>query len=676
MYLNKRCLFIIKKFLEKEKLEIEELSKIFKVSERTIRYDLENINKVFANKKILLLEKNKKGIFELVFKNKEEIEKILELYSVLSNEERIIYLTIKILKENFLNITSESKKLKISRSTLKNDYNILKEDLKKFQIKIIYLSNKGVSIVGEEEKIRQLFVRTFMKIFTNKGIVKSFLGDLILEIYREIKIENLKTFINKIQVNFNKKVSDNGYNVILSYLIVMKLRDSFFESEEKIYNKEFIKKTLEYKNIKANQKYLGKDFSEESLVKITDLFLGIHSYNEETSFYENWINIEILIKKVVEEFNKETSIDLSNDKYLLKGLLVHIKPAIYRMKNNIMLENDIFSEIIKENQKLFNQVKNSLKILENFLGMEFSNQEIAFLVVPFKVAIERRENLNLKKVLFVCKYGYITSRILAEKILEEYNIDIIDIIPSYLLEEYNFEKIDLVISTVEIKNNIAVPHIVISSLLLKEDLLKIEDQGIVKKKNKISITKLTGVLDKYLKENSKEKLSEELILKFKGIIKDDRKIKKLELLDLLRKDTINLNGKFKNWQESILKCGEILEKKGDIKKSYINNVIKAIESYGSYMVISDKVIIPHAKNDEGVINTGMCLMSLEEEVLFPNNEEIDLIIFFSSKDKTEHLNALRTLVEILSEHNFKNEIKKMKRPEEVVEYIKSKEEII
>lgn len=603
LYLNERCISIIKILLENGNINIIDLAEKFEISGRSIRYDIDNIDFIFTAENIKLLKKDKNGIFTLETNDKKEIERIIQTYSVLSSEERIIYLMVKLLTENIINLTLEAKNLEVSRSTLKTDYNILKNYLENAGIKIITLSNKGLSILGREEDIRKIFIKCFMNLLSQKMALKSTLKNLINDLYEKVDIEKVKIFINKIQTDFNKKVSDSGYNAMLSYLIIMKSRYDFRENiDQNVSNEIFLKKTLEYKTINSNKEYLGNNVLEYDLLNITDIFLGSHSYNEETSFYENWIDIEILVKKIIDDINKKLDVDISKDKLLLEGLLVHIKPTIYRIKNKISLENDIYDELMEIEKELFEKVKDSIKILEEFLDVEIPNQEIAFLVIHFKAAIDRgkQEQGRRKNILFVCKMGYITSKILAEKIADNYEINIVDTIPYYLLDDYNYKNIDLVISTVDINKKIPRSHIVINPLLEEGDLKKLEKQGIRKKKNKIMLSTLLEVTEKYIRNGSQNKLIEDLVNTFGDIIQDDREFKNLELLDILKEDRIGLKKEFTDWKECIKECGWLLEKSGCISNEYTLNVIEAVESYGSYMVITPKVILPHAKNDRGV----------------------------------------------------------------------------
>ena len=55
--------------------------------------------------------------------------------------------------------------------------------------------------------------------------------------------------------------------------------------------------------------------------------------------FEDWIDEELMIRKMIIKIGKVVKIDLSEDEILYEGLLYHIKPAMYRMKNNIQIVN-------------------------------------------------------------------------------------------------------------------------------------------------------------------------------------------------------------------------------------------------------------------------------------------------------------------------------------------------
>ena len=187
----------------------------------------------------------------------------------------------------------------------------------------------------------------------------------------------------------NKIISDEAYNIIAIYLIIAIIRIKQGKILEKIANKQFLKETDEYNTILKAKSILESSYDivleENEILQITDYFLGSHTYNFEKSYYNNWIEIDILVKKFINNFNKKIDVDISKDKLLLEGILNHIKPTIYRLQNKIRLENSIFLEVLNSYPNIFYNTKNSLKDIEKYLGIEFSNDEVAFLAIYLKL---------------------------------------------------------------------------------------------------------------------------------------------------------------------------------------------------------------------------------------------------------------------------------------------------
>ena len=74
--------------------------------------------------------------------------------------------------------------------------------------------------------------------------------------------------------------------------------------------------------------------------------------------------MEILVKKLITEFNKRVDVDISQDETLVDGLLNHIKPTIYRIQNGIELENSIYQEVLESYPQLFDITSEVLEGLE------------------------------------------------------------------------------------------------------------------------------------------------------------------------------------------------------------------------------------------------------------------------------------------------------------------------
>ena len=112
---------------------------------------------------------------------------------------------------------------------------------------------------------------------------------------------------------------------------------------------------------------MGEIFNENDIFIITDLIVGMVSYNKTSQFYENWIDIDVLVKSLIENVNNKLDVDISEDKLLFQYLRQHLKPLFYRIKNDYSLNEKFVQDLKFSKNSLFYLIKDSLEILSNLL---------------------------------------------------------------------------------------------------------------------------------------------------------------------------------------------------------------------------------------------------------------------------------------------------------------------
>ncbi|MEG0584480.1 MAG: PTS sugar transporter subunit IIA, partial [Cetobacterium sp.] len=250
-----------------------------------------------------------------------------------------------------------------------------------------------------------------------------------------------------------------------------------------------------------------------------------------------------------------------------------------------------------------------------------TEDEISFLVIHFKAAMDRNVVRSEKaKVILVCGSGYGTSKLLAQQIKQYYDVDIVDIIPKYMLEKVVAKEcVDLVLTTIDIEKGFtSKPIIKLNSILNDEDKKKIESYGILKNSKKISMKSLIEVIRKNSKELNEKSLKRDLQSLLEGFLVDDIFHDNNTIFDYLRSDRVLINEKVRDWREAIEKVGNLLIKSKSIEESYIKNSIKTIEEFGGYMVLGPQVVFPHARTKGDVNETGFAILTSEEPVSLPS----------------------------------------------------------
>lgn len=659
---------------------IKSLAKSLELAERTIRYELEKIDDYLLSRNMKPLERTFGGnIFFEEYENFTQQIENLPSESMMDTHERRNYIFFKALFKERINLTKLCEELDISRTTIKNDVKYLREEFSKNNISL-RAYQEGLILEGTENEIRREQLK-FLKKYSNSMFydtsqIRTKTEKIIEEYIKNVDFKIIKSFIDNVQKKMNKVISDEAYNIIAVYLIITVLRIKKEKFLEEIGNQNFLADTEEFRCINDFKDILEKEFEikfcHNEILQITDYFLGSHTYNFEQSYYKNWIEIEILVKKFIATFNKNIHTDLSKDKILFKEIINHIKPTLYRIKNRIKLENSIYAEVLNSYPNIFYLTKKAIKDIENYLGVEFSDDEIAFLAIYFKGAIDRNKfkEKDLKRVLVVCAHGYGTSKLLVQQLNEIYTINVVQTIPRYMLEKtLEKERVDLIISTINIENKIDIPVVKVNSVLTQEDIAVIDKYELSRQKKRFFLSEILNIIERNCAVENKEELIEDLSGYFGNRLVDDTEQNDLRLSDILTEENILLNQSAETWEEAVIKGGEILLHNGYVSKKYVDSLAENIKKYGSYVVISEGIALPHSKTDNTVLKTGMSLVTLKEPVIFPGDKKVSIILSFSSFDMNEHFIALSDLNELIFGHEFFENIMKAKYPKDVIRYI-------
>lgn len=662
---------------------IKSLAKSLELAERTIRYELEKIDDYLLSRNMKPLERTFGGsIFFEEYENFTQQAENLPSESMMDTHERRNYIFFKALFKEKINLTKLCEELDISRTTIKNDVKYLREELSKNNISL-RAYQEGLILEGTENDIRREQLK-FLKRYSNSMFydtsqIRTKTEKIIEEYIKSVDFKVIKSFIDNVQKKMNKVISDEAYNIIAVYLIITVLRIKKEKFLEEIGNQNFLADTEEFRCISSFKDILEKEFEIEfchnEILQITDYFLGSHTYNFEQSYYKNWIEIEILVKKFIAAFNKNIHTDLSKDRILFKEIINHIKPTLYRIKNRIKLENSIYAEVLNSYPNIFYLTKKAIKDIENYLGVEFSDDETAFLAIYFKGAIDRNKfkEKDLKRVLVVCAHGYGTSKLLVQQLNEIYTINVVQTIPRYMLEKtLEEERVDLIISTINIENKIDIPVVKVNSVLTQEDIAVLDKYELSRQKKRFFLSEILNIIERNCVIENKEELIEDLNGYFENKLVDDTEQNDLRLSDILTEENILLNQSAETWEEAVIKGGEILLHNGYVSKKYVDSLAENIKKYGSYVVISEGIALPHSKTDNAVLKTGMSLVTLKEPVIFPGDKKVSIILSFSSFDMNEHFIALSDLNELIFGHEFFENIMKARYPKDVIRYINTR----
>ena len=662
-----------------DEITVKDISNLYNITERSIRYDIDDLNVFFQeknNKDIIEINNNRLKILYSENEIEDIVENIKEKEYFLSENERVNILSYEIfLSKNEFILQYFTEKYNLSKTTVRYSLKELNKIISEYGLVIDMNNNRGYKIIGSEINIRKYIInilREYIKNTKEKKIEYDPLKKIIQKFYKKSRIEESKNTINKILDYTGKTISDEAFETLQLFLFISVIRNkNGHEIEEDVENEIFLSKTMEFSKIREILEKI-ENIKEKDIHYFVDFFLGSYSYNLEYSYFLNWILIESLIDQFIKLLSDKLKVNLTEDKILRKELLNHIKPAIYRMKNKFKLTESILSEVKKQYIELFIKTKLSLKIISDFIDLSFDEDEAAFITVMIQRAIMRNNPSTLLKkdpnILIVCGLGYSSSRFLYENINNRFQVNIIDIIPFNQLENYNYlKKADIIISTLDFKLD-GMDVITVNAVMNEKDILKLKNYGLSEKKSKIKLSELLDII----KEISDEtELKKQLMRKFGENIYDDMGEKSetgKSFVELLSEKSIKLNVAANNLDEVIEITGQTMIDSGLVKEEYTDELKNQIIQYGKYILVGDKTILPHGQLLKNVRETGFSLITLKKGIDFFGSE-IKIVICLASRNKDEHLRAILELNRYLKNPDFENELLNKESPEEITDYL-------
>ncbi|HBJ79850.1 MULTISPECIES: BglG family transcription antiterminator [Fusobacterium] len=650
---------ILKMFLERKTLTLEELVDYFMVSERTIRYSIEDIN-MFLNEKNIEGIKNGKIGFYFEYSNYEKINKLLMDNAPMSVEDIIEYLILKILFFNGINLTKECEILDISRSSIKLYLKLIKEELEEYDLEL-RVTKEGLLLSGEEENVRRKGLRHIVKILNRDTFLPGITKNFFEAVLKEIEIKKIKAFIEKTQIELEKIMAETSYRAILASMIITVVRvNKGLILRRELEEKDFLFKSYEYRVVKNNIEFFGFLLTEYELYHLTDYFIGSYCCDSDKSIYKNWITLEVKTKKFIDKVGKELKVEIYKDEILIEWLVKDLKSIIYSINRNIKIQKIKLDGIIQELKEIKKIVSDKVWIFNELLIREMREIEIERISYHIQASIKRSKNRNRKrkKVLFVSEFGYGYTKLMAERLMEEVDIKIVEICPKYRINAYKNLDVDVVITNINLDINLEMPIIKISSNLTEEDFNRLEKAGIERRKKKIYLSEILSALSGAMTLETQEDIKKNLKKNMGYDLIDDTDQYDISFDNILKKENILLNEKIIEWKKVIKKGMEILIKNGSVNHDYEKKLLYSVERYGSYLTIYSNVCFAYSKDKSEVRKSDVVFIELEKSINFPGNESINKVFVVSAINEREYLIIAENILDILTEGRLEDIINK------------------
>ena len=611
------------------------------------------------------------------------------------NERLNILKMILYFDESGLKLSDIAGTMEIPKADVRKDLEIMSEELKKDGIKLIYENYKGYKLTGNKGNLLVKRLEIIEDIIRELKETGDFFnsedtGTWHSEeyFYGYIKYENLeitRNFLELIGKELELEIHQENYNRVFSYILMLINFEELYDNKEELLTRNFLFHTPEYL---AVERILGKLFKENNrkespkkakLLLITDLIMGINISGLKDDIFYKWINEEAVTEGIIDKVSDMINLNLREDKILITGFIDNLKFSIYRIKNDIQIINSVFKDLILNKDKNIEIVKKAVEETEKEFKINFTEYELAAMAYLVRASIKRTKRNNIKKVLLICGLGYGSSKILEESLKENYELDIVDVIPYYLADDLipAYKEVDFILSTIEIHRQFEVsygiPIIKINPVMQKEDFEKLAEYGIEKNKTSVSLKKLISIIENNTEIKDRQKLIDSLKNEFEDRIINDIQKTGYTLKKLLKKENVKFIDEAENWKEAIFQSGDLLVSNKKVTSEYVQEMIELVEKHGPYIVLEEGIAMPHAGISENVLETGISLLVVNEKVSLPEGRNANIFLSFAAKNKNDNIDIMNDLFELITKYEFIDKVSKMKNYSQLETYL---EEII
>jgi len=474
--LTAREIQIIKHLLDAEEaVKIKDMAKWLGVTERTVKYDLDQIRQWMLQHDLPLQSKPNIGLWiELDHVQKGKVRQLLQTSKpTFSNKEDRVHGIIKclILADGYLTATGISEHLSVSRNTILNDLHHVEEFIVPWQVHLKRQPRIGYRLKGEELHKRILLENLIHRALTHYDIyqITMELSGTPVEATFVLDEELMAAYTLAFSHVQGLYTDNRNGNYLLSLLF--RLTISVYRLGKKY--------TLDSYRVIDDTHHRSKD-EEMVLAVMRKIYGDLNLPLFEDEFYyilrgtekiSNQVDLAQLTEKIIIDVSKYEGINYKTDTRLYSNLLAHLSLRFQNELFNLTEYNPLMDDIKHMHPTLFESTKRAFEAHIGHAGD--ADSFISYMTLHFLVSYENLKSKNKVNVLYVCSTGKGVARLVKNRV--ETKIPSIEMVAYCSVMEVELfcreQPVDLIISVFPIETDI--PVVIVDGLPEEKDMEKI-----------------------------------------------------------------------------------------------------------------------------------------------------------------------------------------------------------
>lgn len=382
-------------------ISIIDLQKKLSSSSKTVKSSIDLLNeeligiaKIVQRKKSYSIEVEDAEEFELILAGK--LKKETDFNSA---SKRVAFILKQLIEEkSFILIDDLSEALGISRSTVYNDFRMLKKLLKPFDTEVVGTPNRGIQIKGSEFNLRLLYIYYVQDYFYENHLE----NDTRAMIQKIISLSGIPQYYGRllykvISISMKRIIEGNYLETIPNcYTNFIKEEEQI---EQLIYHLE-TKYRVTLSQTEQDFLWFPLNLSANSLIERTVVPTAVEQY----------------FKAMLKRIHRTLVLDI-NEKVLFLEMKEHLKYMINRIVVQAKLSDLFYGEIERQYTFAYELAKVGLQEIEEVVGRTIPTVEISYLALYFELALKSQQNEPAKKqIAVVCHSGRGTAMIIRRQL--------------------------------------------------------------------------------------------------------------------------------------------------------------------------------------------------------------------------------------------------------------------
>lgn len=439
----------------------KELASMLSVSDRTIRSDIEHINKEYE---CTLIEANRRKGYHL----DEMLTSVkgITTKSVIpqTSQERVSWIIKELLFKQEINLIELQDRIYVSGYTIDNDLRNIRRILNEYpSLKVVRVKNH-IRLEGKENEKRSVY-----KHLLESEIKGNFTNiSALSHLWKDFNLIDVVEIFKNVCANNHYKFKNVSLPMLMMHAGI---------AIERIRNKNYLYETqsdctgidLEYRVSKdffeeLSQKF-GIPYVEEEVVKFAFLLEGRGSHVDLKTESQQ------LVEEVLVDIRDCFDIDFRDDEELYNSLVIHMQSLLDRIKVDKPNTTAYLKEIKRQYPLVFEMAIHASDVISKATGKPLVEDEISYLALHFGTAYERHINTQKYRVVMIIPHNQMLAKACMDKIETRFRerMEIIKVFPFFENNMISSLHPDLILTVVPLQHELSIKTVSISLFVNYED---------------------------------------------------------------------------------------------------------------------------------------------------------------------------------------------------------------